>query len=122
MDKEVEEGIHVSLPVKMSAIHSVERGLARIHLSHMDMFEGEEHPMAVLTNGKKSVVVKIVSDRLAPTGYITLRSKDMEALDVKDGEEVQLSPYSTLTEDLKSSWRKFKERHRKKEEEEEGDV
>lgn len=112
----------ISLPVRKSAISSIESGLVRINISHMEMYEGNEHPIAVLSREKKRIVVKIVSDRLAPEGYITLRAKDMEHLDVKEGEEVVLQPYSDLTSDLKSSWQKFIKRFKKSdEEEEEGD-
>jgi hypothetical protein len=116
-----EESMKISLPVRKSAVSSVESGLARINKSHMDMFGEEEHPMAVLSNEKKKVVVKIVADRLAPDNYITLRSKDMEHLDVEEGDMVVLEPYSKLTSELKSSWKKFMGRFKKKEEEEEGD-
>ena len=115
-----EEGMKVSLPVRKSSISSVESGIARIHRSHMDMFEGNEHPMGVISYGKKRIVVKIVADRLAPEGYITLRSKDIEDLDVDEGEEVFLEPYSKLSDDLKASWKKFTSRF-KKEEETDGD-
>lgn len=114
-----EEGIKVSMPVRKSSISSVEGGIARIHTSHMDMFEDDEHPMGVISHEKKSIVVKIVSDRLAPKGHITLRSGDIEELDVDEGEEVTLEPYSKLTDELKSSWKKFTSRFKK--EEEEGD-
>ena len=112
--------MQVSLPVRQSSISSVESGIARIHDSHMDMFEGDEHPMGVISHEKNRIVVKIVADRLAPEGYITLRSKDIEDLEVEEGEEVILEPYSKMTEDLKASWKKFTSRF-KKDEETEGD-
>ncbi len=122
MTEKEEENMSISLPVRKSAISSIESGLARINISQMDMFQGNEHPMAVLSREKKRVVVKIVSDRLAPEGYVTIRAKDMEDLDVKEGEEVVLQPYSNLTSDLKSSWKKFINRFKKNDvEEEEGD-
>jgi hypothetical protein len=115
-----EEEIQVSLPVRQSSISSVESGIARIHESHMDMFEGDEHPMGVISHEKNSIVVKIVGDRLAPEGFITLRSKDMDDLEVDEGEEVTIEPYSKMTDELKASWKKFKSRF-KKDEDTEGD-
>jgi hypothetical protein len=116
-----EESMSISLPVRKSAISSVESGLARINISHMDMFGDLEHPMAVLTNEKKRVVVKIVADRLAPANCITLRARDMDDLEVEEGDQVTLEPYSKLTSELKESWKKFIKRFKKKDEEEEGD-
>ena len=121
MDEIPDENMKVSLPVRMSAISSVESGLARIHISHMEMFEGHEHPMAVISKDKKRVVVKIVADRLALEGFITLRNKDMESLGIKESDVVDLEPYSKLTDELKVSWNKFKDRFKKKDEEE-GDL
>ncbi len=121
MDEIHDEEMKVSLPVRMSAISSVESGLARIHISHMDMFGDQDHPMAVISKDKTRVVVKIVADRLAPEGFITLRNKDMESLGVKEGDIVDLGPYSKLTDELKVSWNKFKDRFKKKDHEE-GDI
>lgn len=83
----------------------------------MDMFPEEESPMAVISNEKKKVVVKIVSDRLAPINFITLREKDINDLDISEGEEVDIEPYHKLTEDLKVRWQSFKARFKKDEDE-----
>jgi hypothetical protein len=89
----------------------------------MDVFdeEDEEH-MVVLKFGKKDLVVKIVSDRLAPTDTITLRSGDMESLEVKEGDIIEIEPYHKLTDELKEKWDKFISRFKRKDEEEEGGI
>ena len=108
-----DENMKISLPVRMSAISSVESGLARLHISHIEMFEGNEHPMAVISKDKKRIVVKIVADRFAPEGYITLRNKDMDSLGIREGDIIDLEPYSKLTDELKVSWNKLKDRFKK---------
>jgi hypothetical protein len=120
---ENDEEVVLKLPVRKSKISSVEGGIARIHSSHMDVFdeEDEEH-MVVLKFGKKDLVVKIVSDRLAPTDTITLRSGDMESLEVKEGDIIEIEPYHKLTDELKEKWDKFISRFKRKDEEEEGGI
>ena len=122
MENERDEEVIISLPVKKSKISSVEGGIARLHSSHMEMFEEEEKHMVILKHGKKDKVVHIVSDRLAQKNVIILRSGDMEDLDVEEGDMVDIEPYHKLTDELKDTWNKFVSRFRKKEqEEEEGD-
>lgn len=117
MADENEEELIISLPVRKSAISSVESGIARLNSSHMEMFEAVEEPMALISGEKKSIVVRIVSDRLAPEGVITLRNKDMETLDVEEGDMVDISPYSKLSDELTVSWKKFISKFKRKKEE-----
>lgn len=121
MGNENDEDVVLRLPVRKSKISSVESGIARLHSSHMDVFEEEnEGQMVVLRHDKKDLVVKIVSDRLAPKDTITLRSGDMEKLDVREGDTIEVEPYHKLTDELKERWNKFISRFKRKDEEEEG--
>lgn len=121
MGYENDDEVVLKLPVRKSKISSVEGGIARIHSSHMEVFEEEdEDHMVVLKHGKKDLVVRIVSDRLAPRDTITLRSGDMEDLDVTEGDIVDVEPYHKLTDELKEKWNKFISRFKKKDEEEGG--
>lgn len=113
----------VTLKVHQSKVDSFDSGIARIHSSHMDSFEGDELEMVELRAGKKHKVVKLVSDRFAKKGRVVLREGDMKDLGIKNGDEVELRPYHTFSEDLKESWKKFQDRfrhHDEKDEEEEG--
>ena len=114
-----EEEHSVTLKVKKSAVSSIDSGVARIHKSHMDVFEDDEIEMVELRAGKKHKVVKLVADRLAKKGHVILREGDMEDLEVEDGDEVELHPYHKLSDDLKERWRKFKEKFRRDKEEDE---
>jgi hypothetical protein len=112
----------VTLKVHQSAVGSVDSGIARIHTSHLDCFEQDEIEMIELRAGKKHKVVKLVSDRLAKKGYVVLREGDMEDLEVKEDDEIELHLYHTLSEDLKEGWQKFKEKFRRHKEDEEEDI
>jgi hypothetical protein len=117
-----DDDVILKLPVRKSMISSVEGGIARLHSSHMDVFEDEnEEHMVVLRHEKKNIVVRIVSDRLAPKDTITLRSGDMDDLDVKEGDMIEIEPYHKLTDELKETWNKFISRFKRKDEEEGGD-
>lgn len=116
-----DEHIVLRLPVRKSKIFSIESGIARIHSSHMDMFEDEEEHRVVLKHEKKDIVVILLSDRLAPKDTITLRAGDMEDLEIHEGDVVEIEPYHKLTDELKETWDRFISRFKRKgEEEEEG--
>jgi len=119
LDKETDEEVAVTLPVHKSAISSVDKGIARLHSSHMDMFEEDEDRMVLLKNGKKKIVVKLVSDRFARKDMIILRSGDMDDLDVKEGDLVKIEPYHKMTDEIKESWKMFVKKFKREEEDEE---
>lgn len=120
MAKDNDEDVVLRLPVRKSRISSVEGGIARIHSSHMDIFEDDEEHRVVLKHEKKDIVVVLVSDRLAPKDTITLRGGDMEDLEIEEGDLVEIEPYHKLTDELKETWDKFISRFKRKDEEEEG--
>jgi hypothetical protein len=109
----------VTLKVAVSAVRSMDSGVARINKSHLKDFEEGEIDLVELRAGKKKKVVKLVADRLASKDVVVLREGDMEDLKVKEGDEVEIHPYHTLKEDMKASWKKFKERVSGKKEEKE---
>lgn len=122
MVNEKDEEVKISLPVRRSKISSVEEGIARLHSSHMEMFNEQETSMVLIRNGKKHSVVKIVGDRFAPENMIILRAGDMEHLDIDEGDMVDIEPYHKLTGELKEKWQKFVSRFKSNEKEEkEGD-
>ena len=112
--------VHIELEVKVSSIHSVETGIARVNSSYLQDL-GDDIKMVVITFDEKEIVAKLVADRLAPEGVVILRSGDIEGLNVKEGDTVTLTPYKKLTEGLKASWMKFKARFKKDDQEEGGD-
>ncbi len=123
MENECDSEEHqVTLKVISSSIDSVDSGVARINSSHLSCF-GEEVPkMVTISSGKKKNVVNLVSDNLAKKGRVILREQDMKDLKVNEGDEITISPYTTLSEDMKVSWNKFKDKLKKhKEEDEEED-
>ena len=122
MENECESEEHkVTLKVAKSSIGSVDSGVARMNSSLLSCF-GDDHPeMVTVSFGKKTKVLHLVSDRLAKKDRLVLREGDMKDLKVSDGDEVIIEPYTTLSEDMKASWKKFKDRLKKKNEEDEED-
>jgi hypothetical protein len=116
-EKNNEEEHFVKLNVAKSAITSMESGIARIHDSHLKGFEEGEIDLVEIRAGKKKKVVKLVSDRLARKNLIVLRDGDIEALKVREGDEVEIHPYHTMSDDLKGSWKRFRERFKRKDDE-----
>lgn len=109
----------LKLQVYQSSIGSVGSGIARMNSIHLEIF-GDDPPQLVLVRSEeKEKTVKLVSDRLAEKGKIILRKDDMVDLNLKDGDEVEILPYTKLSDDLKNKWDHFKERFRKDDEEEE---
>ncbi|MCK5774073.1 MAG: hypothetical protein KAH57_09835 [Thermoplasmata archaeon] len=119
-NEEVDVEFNIELNVKVSSIHSVETGIARINSSYLEDM-GDDIKMVVITFGEKDIVAKLVADRLAPEGVVILRSGDVDSLKVKAGEAVTLTPYKKLTEGLKARWMKFKARFKKDKDEEGGE-
>ncbi|MFW3146450.1 MAG: hypothetical protein ACMUIE_06530 [Thermoplasmatota archaeon] len=124
MKEEQKEEEHiVTLKVAESAIRSMDSGIARIHESYLKDIEEGEIDLVELRAGKKKKVVKLVADRLAKKNVVVLREGDMEDLKVKEGDEVEIHPYHSLKDDMKASWKRFKERlggkHAEEEEEKE---
>ena len=112
----------VTLKVMRSSIGSIDSGVARINSSHLSCFGDEIPKMVTLSFGKKKKVVNLVSDKLVKKGTVVLREGDMKDLKVDEGDEITISPYSTLSEDMKDTWKKFKEKIRRhKDEDEEED-
>jgi hypothetical protein len=85
----------------------------------MEMLPEDEEHMVVLRYEKKSIVVKLVADRLAQKDVVTLRSGDMDSLGVNEGDEISIEPYHKIKDELKESWKKFVSRFKKKKDEEE---
>lgn len=124
MDNENEEmEFAIKIKAKKSQISSVDSGIARIHESYVMDIEDEELKTVMLRNEDNKVAVKLVSDSRAPKNHIILREGDMEDLEVEDGDEIMITPYTNLGDDIKGQWNKLKEKIKKskEEEEEEGD-
>lgn len=114
-----DETRYLTLKVIKSAIDSVDSGVARIHTSHLGIFENNDIHLVEIKSEKKQKVVRLVSDRFAKKDHVVLREGDMEDLEVEEGDEVGIHPYKNLSEDVKENWRKLKDRFRSKKEEEE---
>lgn len=116
-EKQEDEGI--TFVVKESKIGSVDSGIARINSGYLkDIDLGEEHLVSI-KSAEGEITVKLVSDKMAEKKKIVLRSADIEKLEVEEGSEVSLMPYTTVKEDMKDLWEKIKERFRSEEDEEE---
>jgi hypothetical protein len=120
MKKEEEQNVEtLRLKASISSIGSVGSGIARMNSKHLEAF-GEEVPeLIVVRTDEHKKVIKLVSDKLAPKGRIVLRKDDMEELEIDEDSEVDIAPYTKLSDDLRKTWSEFKERFRKDEEEEE---
>lgn len=119
MEENETEEQFVTLKVAASAISSIDSGVARIHESYLNDFEEGEMDLVELRANEKKKVVKLVADKLAKKNVVVLREGDMEFLEVKEDDDVEIHPYHTLGEDLKASWKKFRDRLTGKHEEEE---
>jgi hypothetical protein len=113
-----EEEHFVTLKVQKSAIGSIDSGIARINSTYLKSFDEEDIDMVELRAGKKKKVVRLTSDRLVPRGKVVLREGDMDDLEVENGEEIEIHPYHKLSDELKEKWAKFKDRLRRKDDEE----
>jgi hypothetical protein len=116
-EKEPEEADALKLKASMSSIESISSGIARINSTYLDIFEDEPPNLVIVRYNDKQKTIKLVADRLAEMGKIILRKDDMDDIKVKDGEEVDILPYTNLTDDLKKKWKHFKERFSKPDEE-----
>ena len=122
MDNEYEEAeFEIKVKAKMSAISSVDSGVARIHESYVKDIDEDDIKTVMLRKDDRKVAVKLVSDSRAPKNVVTLRKGDMDKLGIEDGEEIVITPYTSLSDDIKGKWKQFKEKLKKDEEEEEGD-
>lgn len=80
----------VDLMVKRSPISG--SGIARVHVSVLQMVKVEEGKPALLRRGTKERVVRLVADEMMEKGKVSLRQKDLERLRVKAGDMVTLLP------------------------------
>ncbi|MGA1848642.1 MAG: hypothetical protein ACMUHB_04800 [Thermoplasmatota archaeon] len=113
-----EEEHFVTLKVHKSAIGSIDSGIVRINSTYLRSFEEEDIDMVELRAGKKKKVVRLASDRLVPRGKVVLREGDMEDLEVEEGDDLEIHPYHKLSDELKEKWAKFKDRLKRKNNEE----
>ncbi|MGA1822423.1 MAG: hypothetical protein ACMUIG_07845 [Thermoplasmatota archaeon] len=109
----------ISLKVVSSSIESVDSGIARIHSSYLDDIDLGENNLVTLRSEDRSVTAKLVSDKLADKGAVVLREGDMKRLQVDDGDMIDMEPYSSVKDDVKVLWEKFKDKFRKGSETEE---
>ena len=120
MEKECNSEEHqVTLKVAKSSIGSVDSGVARMNSSHLSCFGDEPPEMVTVSFGKKKKVLHLVADRLAKKDRLIMREGDMEDLKVDEDDEVIIEPYTTLSEDMSASWKKFKNRFKKNDDDEE---
>jgi hypothetical protein len=120
MNNKVKEDIDsISLKVAMSKIGAVDHGIARINSKYLKDADLGDKNLVTLRSEDSSVTVRLVSDEIANEGVVSLREGDMEKLDVKEGDNIQMEPYTTVLEDTKEMWGRIKERFKKEEKEEE---
>ncbi|MGA1792989.1 MAG: hypothetical protein ACMUHM_03470 [Thermoplasmatota archaeon] len=96
----------IELVVKKSPISG--SGIARVHLSILELPEFTEGKVALIEFGKQKKVLRLVGDNLMTKGRISLRKKDMEALRVKEGDKVTLSKVVNIGDRLKEKLKIFK--------------
>lgn len=115
---EEEERESISLKVVSSSIESVDSGIARIHSTYLDEIDLGEKNLVTLRSENGIVTAKLVSDKLATKGAVVLREGDMKRLQVEEGDMIEMEPYSSVKDDIKDLWVKFKNRFKEETDEE----
>jgi formylmethanofuran dehydrogenase subunit D len=110
--EEKDEEYAIEMKVVPSRISSVDSGIARINEMHLKELGNEEHHLIRIRSEKTTITSKLFGDKLVPEGQIVLREGDMEDLGVNNGDEVELLPYTTIKEDISTSWQNFKQKIR----------
>lgn len=103
----IDEENGVSMNVFPSSISSVDSGIARINEEHIKELGNEEHHLVRIRSEKTTITSKLFGDKLVPEGQVVLREGDMKELDVEQGDMVILLPYTTIKEEISSSWDNF---------------
>ncbi|MDG6225412.1 MAG: hypothetical protein QCI82_07855 [Candidatus Thermoplasmatota archaeon] len=107
-------------------------GYARIHSDVFAAMDLEEKDMVELVNAEdKAILVDVSHDKLIPATDVRLGEKDMEKLEVKDGDAVTIRYHKTVGDSVDEMKEKAKEKATelkekvakkfKKDEEEKGD-
>jgi hypothetical protein len=90
--------LKVYLKVKESPI--IRNGVARIHTKVLNKLGLTPGKNGAISCGNGSILVHIYADTLIEENMISLRPGDRKKLGVKSGENVSLSPYSSIKNKL----------------------
>ncbi|MGA1820630.1 MAG: hypothetical protein ACMUHU_06445 [Thermoplasmatota archaeon] len=98
----------IELVVRKSPISG--SGIARVHISIIDLPEFTEGKVALFEKGAHKKVLRLVGDNLMTKGRVSLRKKDMESLRVREGDKVMLSPVVNIGDRIKDRLKIFRTR------------
>jgi hypothetical protein len=93
-EQKVEEFPGIELKVKKSPISG--SGIARVHLSIIELPEFSEGKVVSVETEKVKRVLRLVADKMMDKGRISLRARDMEKLGVREGDKVVLMPVKSV--------------------------
>jgi hypothetical protein len=93
-DENVEEFPGIELKVKKSPISG--SGIARVHITIIELPEFSEGKVVSVETEKVKRVLRLVADKMMDKGRISLRARDMDKLDVKEGDKVILKPVKSV--------------------------
>ncbi|MGA1848283.1 MAG: hypothetical protein ACMUHB_02985 [Thermoplasmatota archaeon] len=94
VDEKNEEFPGIELKVKKSPISG--SGIARVHLSIIELPEFSEGKVVSVETDKVKRVLRLVADKMMDKGRISLRLRDMEKLGVREGDRVTLMPVKSV--------------------------
>ncbi|MBN1389698.1 MAG: hypothetical protein JXA22_03540 [Candidatus Thermoplasmatota archaeon] len=103
LDEEKGQRDGIDLVVRASPISG--SGIARVHISILEMEEFNEGKVALFIHEEKNVVLRLVGDSMMTRGRVSLRKKDMKYLGVKEGEKVTLFPRRKIGDRIKKGLR-----------------
>ncbi|MDP6155129.1 MAG: hypothetical protein QGH39_11885 [Candidatus Thermoplasmatota archaeon] len=114
MEKEEVEEIEVpklELKAKTSRIKG-QPGLVRVHESLVEDvdFNAGDKVFMCTPEIDKGVIVKLNADKFIPTDVASIRKRDMDKLNIQDGDTVIIKNYKKYTESLKDGYQKIKDK------------
>ena len=102
------EKVGIELMVRKSPISG--SGIARVHITILDLPEFTEGKVALFQNGNHRKVLRLVGDRMMTKGRVSLRKKDMDSLKVREGGKVTLLPVVNIGDRIKDRFKLFRSR------------
>lgn len=101
-------GKGIKLVVRASPISG--SGIARVHISILELAEFTEGKVALFVCGNRKRVLRLVGDSMMIRGKVSLRKKDMEWLGVREGSKVTLFPVVNIGDRIKERLKMFRSR------------
>jgi formylmethanofuran dehydrogenase subunit D len=97
-------------------------GYARIHTEVYNQLEIEEKDRIEVVNDEgKAILVKVNHDTIIPRNEVRLGPKDLEKLEISEGDEVGLKAHKTVGDTLREKKDKIVDKIKKRDEKKQGD-